>query len=257
MPAPDIALEATKRPVSTREAKLWIEHLLGSDVVGKSKLTSHSCKCTCLSFLAKRGASIEDRLVLGYHSNKMRMALVYSRDSIARPLALLSHVLMEIRTGLFEPDNSRGGRVNPGAVDLDKADFFVAEPDASVGQQEAAPQSEGDAVDSDFGSWHVVKAAGKRVSEDAALDGHATTDSSDSSDDGVQLSPVVGHYTIQVPEDKQLWLNQNSKMFHLSRMEHVNILLCGRRVGTNFNRHGGLVRYDSAKCRICFRLKDS
>lgn len=107
MPAPDIALEATKRPVSTREAKLWIEHLLGSDVVGKSKLTSHSCKCTCLSFLAKRGASIEDRLVLGYHSNKMRMALVYSRDSIARPLALLSHVSMEIRTGLFEPDNSR------------------------------------------------------------------------------------------------------------------------------------------------------
>ena len=112
-----------------------------------------------------------------------------------------------------------GGRVNPGAVDLDTSDFFVAEPDASVGQQEAAPQSEGYAVDSDFGSWHVVKAAGKQVSEDAALDGHATTDSSDSSDDGVQLSPVVGHYTIQVPEDKQLWLNQNSKMFHLSRME--------------------------------------
>ena len=101
MPAPNFALEATRRPVSTHEAKLWIGHLLCLEDVNKAKLTSHSCKCTCFSFLAKRGASIEDRLVSGYHSNKLRMALTYSRDSMARPLALLSHVLMEIRTGVF------------------------------------------------------------------------------------------------------------------------------------------------------------
>ena len=62
---------------------------------------------------------------------------------------------------------------------------------------------------------------------------------------------------LTVPDDKQLWLNHNSKMFHLSSIEHNKILLCGRRVGQNFHKHGGHVRYDSAKCRQCFRLKDS
>ena len=54
----------------------------------------------------------------------MRMALTYSRDSLARPLALLSHVLMEIRTGLFEPDNSRSGRLQEGAVFIGQICFL-------------------------------------------------------------------------------------------------------------------------------------
>ena len=159
MPAPNISLEATRRPVSTHEAKLWIGHLLCLEDAGKAKLTSHSCKCTCLSFLAKRGASIEDRLVLGYHSNKMRMALTYSRDSIARPLALLSHVLMEIRTGVFEPDNSRSGRLNPGAVSLDKTDFFATGPETRAEQSDTLQPSEGNVESSEFGSWNLIQAA--------------------------------------------------------------------------------------------------
>ena len=58
MPAPDKSLEPTRRPVSTQETKMWIQHLLGDCITGGQKLTSHSCKCTCLSFLAKRGVSI-------------------------------------------------------------------------------------------------------------------------------------------------------------------------------------------------------
>ena len=100
MPAPDSALEPTRRPISTVEAKHWIHHLLGPELVKPgAKLTSHSCKCTCLSFMAKRGVNFEDRLVLGYHTNKLRMAMTYSRDSAARPLAILAQVLMEIREG--------------------------------------------------------------------------------------------------------------------------------------------------------------
>ena len=256
MPAPDRLMEATKRPVTTHEAKLWIEYLLGAESVGKSKLTSHSCKCTCLSFLAKRGASIEDRLVLGYHSNKMRMALTYSRDSIARPLALLSHVLTEIRTGIFEPDNSRSGRLHAGAVSMDKVDFFAIRPEFQAVPQEESANPEGDAAHSEIGSWNLVQPETVETAE-AGLEGHVTTDSSDSSDEGERLSPVVGHYTVTVPVDKQLWQNRNSKMFHLSRVEYNNVLLCGRRVGQTFGKHEGLIRYDSAKCRSCFRLKDS
>ena len=88
--------------------------------------------------------------------------------------------------------------------------------------------------------------------------GHVTTDSSDSSEnEGPSFAPVIGHYLIDVPDDKALWQNCNSRMFHLSGAEHVKVLLCGRRITTGLKRHKGEVRYDSAKCKQCFRLKDS
>ena len=140
MPAPDRNLEPTKRPISTQEAKLWLRHLLGDTAHSEARLTSHSCKCTCLSYLAKRGASIEDRLTLGYHSNKMRMALVYSRDAVARPLAVLSHVLKEIREGIFEPDNTRSGRLKPGAESLDKVGTEPIPPQESQASEQCGAE---------------------------------------------------------------------------------------------------------------------
>ena len=52
---------------------------------------------TMLSMLAKRGSSFEDRLVLGYHTQGLKMALTYSRDAASRPLQILCGVLNEIR----------------------------------------------------------------------------------------------------------------------------------------------------------------
>ena len=259
MPAPDSNLEPTKRPISTAETKQWILHLLGNELVGMSKLSSHSCKCTCLSYLAKRGASYEDRLVLGYHSNKMKMALVYSRDSISRPLALLAHVLMEIRTGIFEPDNTRSGRLRAEAVALDKAHFFADRAGQQVNQPEPGPElnNDSDVAETELGSWQKISVDMSSVPEEQIVEDHVTTDSSDSSGPEGEWAPVVGHYTIELPSDKKLWLNKNSKMFHLSHLEYSRVLLCGRRVGQSFVQHSGHVRYDSAKCRQCFRLKDS
>lgn len=190
MPAPDINLEPAVRPVSTQETKQWIAHLLGKEL-GHGKLTSHSCKCTCLSHLAKRGCSVEDRLMLGYHSNKMRMALTYSRDSIARPLALLSHVLSEIRTGVFEPDNSRSGRLHAGATPLDKLDFVMGDDGGSaiavdLGRGDQDVQEEVDST----GSWQHVGFQ-KHAADGEPLKGHVTTDSSDSSDEEVRISRTI------------------------------------------------------------------
>ena len=69
----------------------------------------------CLSFMAKRGVNFEDRLGLGYHTNKLRLAMTYSRDSAARPLAILSQVLMESREGTFDSDCTRSGRLSQGS----------------------------------------------------------------------------------------------------------------------------------------------
>ena len=262
MPAPDSNLEATPRPVSTSEAKRWMQYLLGSDLVKAGMtLTSHSCKCTCLSFLAKRGASYEDRLVLGYHANKLRVAMTYSRDSAARPLALLCQVLHEIRTGQFEPDCARSGRLKSGAKPL-TGEFQDSCAGQDIDRQETVDLvSDGHSSDFELvGEQNAVvkKEQSESMADGQELSGHATTDSSDSSGGEISAwAPVVGHYVVDIPADKSLWANKNTKMFHLSHSEHVRVLLCGRRVTASFVRHEDPIRFDAAKCRQCFRLKNS
>ena len=258
MPAPDSVLEPTRRPLSTQEAKLWMHELLGDSIGKQSKTTTHSCKCTCLSFLAKRGVSYEDRLTLGYHANSMRMALVYSRDSVARPLAVLAHVLDEVKRGIFDPDSTRSGRLKEGATSLDKVEAFAFQPQ-KVSQQSSVESECQDVENMSEQSWQKVTGESQPLPEAEQIDlGHVTTDSSDSSEaEQDSRSPVVGHYVISVPEDKALWKNSNSKMFHLSSVDHVKVLLCGRRITSSFHRHEGSVRFDSANCKQCFRLKDS
>ena len=260
MPAPDCNLEPTRRPVSTAEAKRWILHLLGPELVKPgAKLTSHSCKCTCLSFMAKRGVNFEDRLVLGYHTNKLRMAMTYSRDSAARPLAILAQVLSEIREGIFDPDCTRSGRLKSGAKPLDSS-WTASAPDSSEVQTGEKPGVEEFSLEGNVVSLESQPVL-QEQSVECAVDvdeGHVTTDSSCSSGDEISAwAPVVGHCKVDIPDNKRVWLNSNTKMFHLSHAEHVKILLCGRRVSNSFKSHLEPIRFDAAKCRQCFRLKDS
>ena len=55
MPAPDMAGDPTKRPISTREVSGWIKLLLNRRCidVGERSVSSHSAKATTLSYLAK------------------------------------------------------------------------------------------------------------------------------------------------------------------------------------------------------------
>ena len=70
MPSPDGAGCPTVRPLSTAEAGNWLRMLLidGKFDISNCKITSHTLKCTFLSYCAKRGISLEDRRILGYHS---------------------------------------------------------------------------------------------------------------------------------------------------------------------------------------------
>ena len=117
MPAPDRSGFATVRALDADEAGDWLGLLLTNRV--GLRTTSHSLKCTCLSFAAKFGIGYQDRLVLGGHAHSGRMAEVYGRDAMARPLRLLGEVLSAIRSGSFVPDANRAGRfvnAKPSAV---------------------------------------------------------------------------------------------------------------------------------------------
>ena len=80
------------------------------------RVSSHSMKATVLSYAAKRGISVPDRLQLGYHTSQFQMSLVYSRDGAAAGLIILASLLKEIREGRFRPDETRSGRI----IEVDK-----------------------------------------------------------------------------------------------------------------------------------------
>ena len=99
MPSPNKEFMPTRRPLSTTEANGWIKLILQLvDASVDGKVTTHSCKCTTLSYLAKRGVSIEDRLCLGYHSNPMRIAFSLLKGQCKSPLG---------RVGIFIGGNQR------------------------------------------------------------------------------------------------------------------------------------------------------
>jgi len=71
---------------------------------------THSCKATCLSWMAKAGVDLSCRRLLGYHVDPTtKTCLVYSRDAVSGPLRELDRVLKMIRALKFSPDSTRSG----------------------------------------------------------------------------------------------------------------------------------------------------
>ncbi|CAE7382993.1 unnamed protein product [Symbiodinium sp. CCMP2592] len=94
----------------TGEMSAWIRKLLPGAAEANRKLSSHSAKCTLLSWMAKFGASQDVRACLGYHVGTSKTVFRYSRDAAAGPLFELSRMLQWVRDGRFHPDNTRSGR---------------------------------------------------------------------------------------------------------------------------------------------------
>ena len=112
MPAPGGEGTATVRPLSTGEFRKWVKMILdrnGGWQEGR-KISSHSCKATMLSFLAKFGASMPDRKILGGHTGRMKSVLNDSRDSLAGPLRVLTNMLERVQ-GSLDPNATRSRMV--------------------------------------------------------------------------------------------------------------------------------------------------
>ena len=67
LPAPLDTGEPGKRALDSQEAGKWLRSLLELklDAIENRKVSSHSLKCTMLSYLAKRGVEMSDRLCWG------------------------------------------------------------------------------------------------------------------------------------------------------------------------------------------------
>ena len=119
MPAPDQYGRPSLRPLDSAEMSAWMRNLLKDckvdpclKVPQDRKISSHSCKCTLLSMMAKFGATVEVRACLGYHACSNSTVFRYSSDAAAGPLHELSIMLQSVRSMEFMPDATRSGRWN-------------------------------------------------------------------------------------------------------------------------------------------------
>ena len=100
------------RRMTTGELTLYLrEFVVGSGIqlLQDDRTSSHSLKCTVLSWLSKAGGvSLEDRRIAGHHLDPAnRSALTYSRDELCRLMHTEERILIRIRRGVFKPDDSR------------------------------------------------------------------------------------------------------------------------------------------------------
>ena len=106
-----------KRGITSEETNDFIELLFPN-----ASLSSHSCKCTCLTWAAKYGLSLPDRNILGRHADATRdTSAVYSRDLCAPAVLSLQKVIDAIRGGSFNPDDTRKGYFpEPVVIEVDQ-----------------------------------------------------------------------------------------------------------------------------------------
>ena len=254
MPAPDILGCATVRPLGTAEFGSWINMILvkHAKLAEGVKISSHSCKATLLSFLAKYGASVPDREILGGHSSRMKSVLTYSRDSLSGPLRVLNAMLLSIRNHEFMPDLSRSGYFQPAEEqqELEAKDEIISLSDGSwdgvsgVDQLDANVQHEHDEVNEAAGieaieSEHVNDAEWDTESgsdEEGAANSHAAR---------LVLAP-------KAPDGTTLKQHRKSRMLHLLQDGNKAILMCGRRISEVYEPPKSL-RWDTPCCGRCWK----
>ena len=247
MPAPNAEQEPTERPLSSTEAGSWMRALLSVDVTNKQiRFSSHSLKATCLSFAAKRGCSFEDRLSLGYHTHSLKMALVYSRDGASRPLRVLESMLKEIREKVFNPNDTRSGRLR-GLPSLSTEGLLSqsTEHDASaVAKPPMDAHAEPDTVKTEV-----------RDVEEFTVSEHATTGSATDSGVETTVRPKVSFRDITAPEGTVLHQHCKWKTLHIMKAENRVVFLCGRKTGSMYKVAQMRHAFDTPKCRQCFHAK--
>ena len=235
MPAPNKHGEASERPLETGECGRWLRRLLELDMASSSNLdrrvSSHSLKCTMLSFAAKRGLPVPDRLMLGYHSSNMHMAMCYSRDGAAASLLLLERLIDEIVKGTFKPDSTRSGRIVELPADVSGPQSSEVKTEIVISSDEELVQEESDASSSD------------------------STSSSDSSSDAIPQDHKLNKVFAppEPPEGFTRWQHSKLKTMHLVEDGYTRVFVCGRNIGSFHHKVDVNPRFDSPVCWACFK----
>ena len=230
LPAPDKCGDWCARSITATEATKWLNELLRQSTPDLEHVTSHSLKCTTLSWLAKAGTEPHYRLLLGHHSTQKGSLETYSRDVLSAPLRALDDVLRRIRMGALHPDLTRSGHVQE-----------PSQPDCA---EEHTEQNEGPSSSSDSDS--------------------SSSSNSDSSEDEL---PNTNNWRSIAESDphvkKSAWgsgvMHQHalSKIVHLQLSSNPVIFKCGMHATRDHKVVRATSFLESRKCRRCTKVIDA
>ena len=266
MPAPDSDGRATKRPLGTDEMKHWLHLVLKNKghSLENRRLTSHSCKCTVLSWLSKRGDDWTDRMALGGHVSFMKSVVVYSRDAVSRPLRILDSLLRDIRLGQFAPDETRSGRfrnVAPSVVPSASApDDCEAEGLGWTLLSSYKGSSMQSGADSNSGIIEINDSEAPDVKNEepqsSSTDSDALTTSSSEDEAGAEKTGASRPMRLPtVPEPLKLIQHVKYKTLHLMEKQNFRVMLCGRMLIEGRYAVAEAARFDTPCCHTCWRHK--
>jgi hypothetical protein len=173
-------------------------------------VSSHSLKCTLLSWASKFGLPADVRRFLGHHTkSEDGSLLIYGRDNAAGPLRSLEMMLSAVRAGAFVPDLTRSGR-------------FIAKGDRtcipSFEARFAAPAPVA-----------FVPGVLSPVEVPELVDLSDSDSSSDSEDEIPFFEPGQDVAEQDAEAGPTLWVHCKLGTVHTSRPGLVDIFVCGRK----------------------------
>ena len=239
--------------------------------------TSHSLKCTLLTYTNVFGLTLDQNELLGYHVVKGHSsALNYSRDALATPIRSMMAMLEGVKNGTFNPLADREGHF----ASLEQATCVTRQFEDGLGmsvEQAIDLIANQDYIDDNVGAAHLeakmrLVQAGKDVKLDVpcALQHMAEDDSSDdeletsSSDSGstsaeegmaeVERNVLGGRFhDINAHADvARMFRHVRTKMLHYAHVDDMYKTCCGRVVGESFAMFAKDPESAWPKCRVCF-----
>eukprot|EP00435_Cladocopium_sp_Y103_P024632 s391_g6.t1 len=239
LPAPLKSGRWGQRSVSSNEASKWLCALLSKLGGSLDAVSSHSLKCTTLSWLAKAGSDSEHRLLLGHHSTGKSSLDVYSRDVLSAPLRTLEGVLRLIRVGAMQPDKTRSGLMQ----EPNKVDCRDLAEDQEKGSPVAPKQGDGKDDDSDSSS-----------TSSSASSSSTDSDNEDSCDEEdpkhwSKLSQRKSH--VKTWDGGSMFQHKVSKVVHLEADSESRLFHCGITATLEHEAIDFTPFLDTRKCKRC------
>eukprot|EP00435_Cladocopium_sp_Y103_P013036 s4599_g3.t1 len=111
----EVAQTWANYPMSSGEATCWIREILfDANIDASQKFSSHSCKCTLLTWAGMCTVfTREERTLLGHHVEpQTKSSTTYSRDAQVLLQYKVLKVINLIRSGSLKPDVSRAERLS-------------------------------------------------------------------------------------------------------------------------------------------------
>ena len=230
--------------------------------------------------LAKYGADLETRLILGHHQTKQGTSEVYARDVQSAPLRVLETMFRDIRPmfrdirlGHFCPDETRSGMIQKcdGTVSLQPTLLPLPAVGEDVPEEPSMMpvvtnevifgdvDSEGTSMGPPTESLNEDAGNGAPEEDDDSSSSSSTSSSEDSLDEMVEeLAQQPRDDTIHeaASSDRRqpsFFQHRSSKVVHMLSQGFGKSFLCGRQLSKEYRACSLLLVVETMKCQQCVK----